>query len=365
MALTQRWAGKAYGTNIGNVFLRLEGDDQALSGTLRMNEPGVAVAVYAVQGSFEAPTLTLTGQSQVQVEGLEFGDLTATGTLNGKGEIHGDWETSIGTAGTFVLFPHIGGEQPDDSPVTEQFHVARHNFGVIEIDRDQIIEVAENIRRDFPQVIVTVVAGTEQALYLDDFKKFPFTVDRAEMLKIFARKPDERGGEQIISIEFGPHVNQAATQGANRAWVLGQLETLKQDLKQYERSYITNFKRWGLSLNQFLLLGAIVLLPSFSSLGDRAIFMGAGLALIVGVNFLHSRYLSFAAIHLREKKKGLLKRFGPSAASWFLGIVATVIAALVGAYLQGWLALPSQSEAPRAIEASPSNVEDVSVERKR
>lgn len=355
MALTKRWAGKAYGTNIGNVFLKLEGEDQALTGTLRMNEPGTGVAVYAVQGSFEAPTLTLTGHSQAQVEGLEFGDLTASGTMNAKGEIHGDWESTIGTAGTFVLFPHMGGEQPDDGPVTDQFHVARHNFGVIEVDREQIIDIAENIRRDFPQVVVTVVAGTEQAHYLDDFKKLQFTVDKAEILKIFARKPDEKGADQVISIEFGPHVNTAVTQGANRAWVLGQLETLKHDLKQYERHYITNFKRWGLSINQLLLLGAVVLLPSFSSLLDRAIFMGAGLALIVGVNWLHSRYLPFAAIHLREKKRSFFKRFGPSAASWVLGIVAAVVAALVGAYLQGWLEIPAQPEQPPAIEATPKH----------
>lgn len=163
-----------------------------------MNEPGVAIAVYAVQGLFEAPTLTPTGQSQVQVEGLEFGDLTATGTMNAKGEIHGDWESTIGAAGTFVLFPHMSGEEPEDGPITEQFHVARHNFGVIEVDRDQIIDVAENIQRDFPQVVVTVVAGTEPAHYLDDFKKLQYTVDKAEILKIFARNPDERGADQVI-----------------------------------------------------------------------------------------------------------------------------------------------------------------------
>lgn len=94
-----------------------------------------------------------------------------------------------------------------------------------------------------------------------------------------------------------------------------------------------------------------MLLPSFSSLLDRAIFMGAGLALIVGVNWLHSRYLPLAAIHLREKKEGFFKRFGPSAASWVLGIVAAVAAALVGAYLQGWLEMPAQ---PPAIEATPN-----------
>lgn len=355
MALTKRWAGKAYGTNIGNVFLTLEGEDNALTGVLRMNEPGVAITVYAVQGSFEAPTFKLIGQSQADVEGMEFGELAVTGIMNSRGEIQGDWETTIGTAGTFILFPHFGGDLPQVGPIPDQFHVARHNFGVVEIDRNQITEIAENIRRDFPQVIVTVFAGTEQANYLDDFKELQFTVDKAEILKIFARKPDERGVDQVVSIEFGPHLNVAVAQGANKAWVLGQLESLKHDLKQYERSYITNFKRWGFGLNQLMLLAAVVLLPSFSSLLDRVIFMGAGLSLIFGVNWLHSRYLPFAAIHLREKKQGFLKRFGPSAASWVLGIVAAVAAAMVGAYLQGWLEITTSPEPRSPVEVPKSD----------
>src|SRR3546814_15507282 len=71
MALTKRWTGRAWGTNIGNVFVTLEGEDAALSGTLRMNEEGVGIAVYAVQGSFDAPILSLTGQHLAQIEGID------------------------------------------------------------------------------------------------------------------------------------------------------------------------------------------------------------------------------------------------------------------------------------------------------
>jgi len=349
MALTRRWAGKAFGTNIGNVFVTLEGEDTALTGTLRMNEPGVGIAVYAVQGAFEAPTLSLTGQPQAQIEGAQLGDLAVKGAMNAKGEIHGDWETTIGSAGTFVLFPHAGGEEADDLQKVAQFHIARHNFGAIEIDRQQITEIAENIKRDFPNVVVTVVAGTEQARYLDAFKQLQFSVDRAEVIKIFAQKPDDIGSNQVISIEFGPLVNTAITQGANEAWVLGQLETLKRDLKRYERTYITNFKRWGVGINQLMLLGAVIFLPGLSGLRDRAVLMGAVLALIAAVNWLHARYIPFAAIYLREKKPDLLGRIWPSFFSWGIGIVAAVLATLLGAYLQGWLKIPAPPSPPPAI----------------
>lgn len=352
MALTKRWAGKVWGTNIGNVFVTLDGEDAALTGTLRMNEPGVGIAVYAVQGSFAAPTLTLTGQAAAQIEGVVFGELTVTGAMNAKGEINGDWQTTIGSAGTFLLFPHQGGELPSDVQRAEQFHTARYNFGAIEIDREQIIEIAESIRRDFPSVIVTVVAGTEQARYLEDFKQLQFAVDRAAIIKIFAQKPDGMGANQVVSIEFGPVVNTAMTQGANEAWVLGQLETLKRDLQRYERTYITNFKRWGIGINQLMLLAAIVFLPSLGGLMDRAILMAVILALIFAVNWLHSRYVPYAAIYLREKKQGWLGKAWPRVASWGIGIVAAVIGSLAAAYLQGALKIsapPPPAPAPTAV----------------
>lgn len=352
MALTKRWAGKAWGTNIGNVFVTLEGDDASLTGTLRMNEAAVGIAVYSVQGTYAAPVLTLAGQPQAEIEGVAFGQLAVNGTMNAKGEFHGDWQTTVGSAGTFVLFPHTGGEDASDVQRAEQFHIARHNFGAIEIDREQITEIAEDIRRDFPSVIVTVVAGTEQARYLEDFKQLQFSIDRAEILKIFASKPDGGGSNQVVSIEFGPQVNSAMTQGASEAWVLGRLETLKRDLKRYERTYVTSYKRWGIGINQLLLLGTVVFLPSLGGLRDRSILMGAVLSLIFAVNWLHSRYVPFAAIYLRAKKSGFINRAWPSVASWVIGIIAAVIATLLGAYLQGRLQIASPPSTPPA--ASPA-----------
>lgn len=352
MALTKKWAGKVYGTNIGNVFVTFEGEDTALTGILRINEIGVGIAVYSVQGTFEAPTLTLTGQPQVEIEGAEFGNLSVTGTLNAKGELRGTWQTTIGTAGTFVLFPHETEDQTTDVQRAEQFHTARYNFGAIEIDRDQIIELAESIRADFPSVIVTVVAGTEQSRYLDDFKQLQFNVDKAEIIKVFAQKPDGSGSNQVVSVEFGPQINWAMTQGASEAWVLGKLETLKRDLKRHERAYATNIKRWGIGINQFMLLGALVFLPGLSSLRDRAILMTTVLLLIVTVNWLHTKYLPLAAIYLRRKPVGLVARLWPSVASWGIALTAGAAATLLAAYLQGWLNMTNQPPAsPPPLEA--------------
>lgn len=348
MALTERWAGRTWGTNIGNLFVVLKEQENALTGTLRINEQGIGVAVYTVEGYFDAPIINLTGTPAVEIEGVIIGQFTATGSMNAKGAIHGDWETTTGTAGMFVLFPHAEVAQPDQVQRAEQFHTARHHFGAIEIDRQQIIEISESVRRDFPAVIVTVVAGTEQSRYLDDFKELQFAAEKAELIKIFAQKADGVGANQVVSIEFGPQVNMAMTQGASEAWVLGQLETLKRDLKRYEQSYVTNFKRWGIGINQVMLLAAIIFMPSLESLSDRAILMVFVLSLIFAVNWLHARYVPFANIQLREKKTGWLGRVWPKVASWGIGIVAAALATVAGAYLEGAFNMPAT---PHVIEA--------------
>ncbi len=131
------------------------------------------------------------------------------------------------------------------------------------------------------------------------------------------------------------------TQGSSEAWVLGRLERLKRDLRQFERAYTTNFKQLGFGINQVLLLAAIVFLPSLANLRDRAILMIGVLALTYAVTWLHNRYLPLAAIYLSRKPETLLARITPSVVSWLIAATAGIAATLLAGYLQGWLALPS------------------------
>lgn len=341
MALSKRWAGGIRGTNIGNLFLKLEGEDAALAGELRINEPGVGVAVYGVEGVFDASTLTLTGMPTAEIEGAVLGEFKAVGTLDGTGNIHGDWETTIGTAGTFALYPHDANEQTNEVLRAQQSYTARHDLGAIAIDRNQIIEIAETIRRDFPDVIISIEAGTQQARYLDDFKQLHFPMDKADIARIYADKPDVGGVNRMVTVEFGPNINYVMTQGSDEAWVLGQLETLKRDVRRYERSYVTSYKRWGIGINQLILLAVVIYLPSLASVWDRAILVGIVMAQIAAVNALHSRYLPLADIQLREQRTTWFKKNWSKAASWGMGIVSAIVATLAAAYLQGALQIPA------------------------
>lgn len=144
-----------------------------------------------INGAFDGHQLTLTGEPQTQIEGFVFGQLTASANLNTRGELTGEWSTSIGSAGTFILFPHDQAQAVDAAPgrLPDQLHTARHHFGAVEVDRKQITAIADEMQRDFKsaQVVVTVIAGTEQSRFLTDFKNINLSADRAAIIKLFVQ----------------------------------------------------------------------------------------------------------------------------------------------------------------------------------
>ena len=60
MPLSRLWAGRVFGTHTGNLFVKLQRQENALSGTLRFAQDGAGVIVYHVSGSFDGARLTLT-----------------------------------------------------------------------------------------------------------------------------------------------------------------------------------------------------------------------------------------------------------------------------------------------------------------
>jgi hypothetical protein len=340
MALGKLWTGRVFGTSTGNLFVKLEGEDNALSGAIHFSDDQTGIVVYHILGSFDGSQLSFEGTTGTQKEGVEYGRLKAVARLQPTGSLEGEWKTDIGSAGTFVLFPQNRSVQGSSSVVVpDQLHTARHTFGPILIERDQIIALAEDIQRGFSKskVVMTYITGSEQSRYLEDFKQSTSRYGQTTFLKIFAREPDGTGIDRIITVEFGQELNYAMAQSSSESWSLGEVEKLKREIRRFERVYAT--KRIGVGINQFMLISAIVFLPSLENLKDRAILMSGVLALIYAVNWMHSRYLPHAAIYLGKREGGWLARFLPSIASWLIGIIASVIAALLGAYLKGVFSL--------------------------
>lgn len=163
MALSPDWAGHMYGTNTGNVFLRLqEGAVGELNGILRVNDDRLGITVYTISGTFDGSHLRFTGSPSEVPGDVTAGEITAGGILNAKGEVEGDWASTIGSAGKFVLFPHRRLKSEPGPP--DQLHIARHDLRPIAVSKSELEEIADLVQKDFDNpVVVTVTGETEQS----------------------------------------------------------------------------------------------------------------------------------------------------------------------------------------------------------
>ena len=106
--LTLNWNGRVLGTNTGNVAVSLEGEEDALTGLIRLNDDNDGVVVYKVSGTFNQGRLALEGVLDGEPEeGVEYGTLNVAGSLTAQGRLEGQWSTTVGTGGTFHLHPHF------------------------------------------------------------------------------------------------------------------------------------------------------------------------------------------------------------------------------------------------------------------
>ena len=345
MAIGRLWAGRLYGTNTGNLFLTLDGEDPHLTGTLRFNgSENSGLLVLNVEGAFEGSRLRLIGR-EAPGQPASVGQFNAIADLSEKGVLHGQWETANGYAGTLELHPHdLKPDEPVQPPkLPPPLHTARHEFGAVSVDRNEVLAIADAIQREFTtgKVTVTVAGETENAAFLDDFRQREPQKIRANVIRLNAQEPEESGLLRIVTVEFGPQFNFLMTQGPDEPWVLGIREKLKSEIGVFERVYATNFKKFNIGINQLLLAGAIVYLPSLSGLRDRAILLAGVILIAATVKWLHDRYLPHAQIFLSSRPQGLTSRIGPPVLSWIIAATAGVAAALLAVYLQGWLHIPS------------------------
>lgn len=268
MALGRLWAGRAFGTNVGNLYVEFSGDDNSLSGKLHFSEHVTGIIVFTVNGTFDGQHLQFSGTPLDTIGEQEAKRITISAYLNAKGELFGKWETTIGAAGTLHLFPHDHGQLPtiNSEELAPQFHTARHTLGAIALDKAQLINIADEIQSHFKRpVVVTVGTGTEQATYLENFKNKNFKIERITFAKIHVQEPESDGLNKVASIEFGSYVNEIITQSQNQTTALGIIELIKQSIKPYQRSYITNLRKFGITANELLLIFSLTLIPSLAT----------------------------------------------------------------------------------------------------
>jgi hypothetical protein len=100
--------------------------------------------------------------------------------------------------------------------------------------------------------------------------------------------------------------------GINESWVVGKAESVSKQLANYQNRVVTNYRRYGLNLNQFIFLLMLVLIPEISTWPKRLIFVAITYALLVALYGVHSKLIPNTVILAGGKPPGFLARSWPS-----------------------------------------------------
>ena len=340
--INKKWAGHIYGTNTGNIYIEFEEpvNDAALVGTLSIMDNQLGPAKYTLTGVY-TDSLILTGTPTLVRDGVDAGSIRAQAKLTSDGNLRGDWKSEIGTAGTFVAYPH-GYEadqllSKDGSGPPEQLFTARKQIGAIRLYAQDIAALAQVARGDFSygRAIVTYsIRGSEVTRYLEDFTAEASSLGELRKFKFHIQEPDAHGVNKVVTIDlntFGS--NDVTVQGVNESWVVGRLESIARTLSTYESTLVTNYKKFGLSLNQSIFLAMLVFMPAIEKIWHRAAFAVSVVLLLQALYWVHSKFIPILVVYPSHKEPTFLQRIWPSTISWLIAATSAVAASVIYAWM--------------------------------
>lgn len=338
--LGKLWAGRAFGTNTGNLAISFEKDSEELEGLLRFHDEKFGPVVYRVIGTFKEE-IRLTGKAETVLEEVEFGDLTVTAKLTSEGSMKGEWATATGTGGPFIAHPH--GEKAAENPAEgsskeplgiEQFYTQAHILGALNLSKADILSLMEVVKVDFSAGVKLIVTyrsgGAEVTRFSEAFIESMDELDKLVYLKLFIQEPDEFDVNKMVLVELVDRgINRVVVQGVREIWVEGKAQILRNELLRRKRSLVTNFKKFGVSLAQFALFIMIVVMIDIESFWMRMAAGGTFLGAIKIVEWFHAAFIPNASIRLGAGSETWYTRWGASTLSWISGVVAAIISGYI------------------------------------
>ncbi len=335
-SLGKLWAGRAYGTNVGNLFVSFDETQPQVKGTLRFLDQLTGIAVYTVEGTFDE-ALTLTGRWQAGGKPEHHGVLTINGRLTSEGNLRGTWSSTAGTGGTFDLFPHNAAfsSAPNiaNPSIPEQIYARNITVGAVRMYAQDVLDLLRYVNEEFnaPRPVVTYhLRGNEVTKYAVDFEKEVSKLGHLDYLKITVQEPDAYGINRLVVIElnaFGK--NEVRVQGIRESWVIGRAEALATALRKNQSSLVTGYRKFGLNLNSLIFLAMLVLIPEIETFVARMIFVGATVVLLMLLWGIHSKFIPNTSIFLTEARPNVFVRAWPTVLSWLVAASASLVAALV------------------------------------
>lgn len=335
-AIGRLWAGHLYGTNTGKLAATLQGDGPAVAGEIRLNDDSFGPVVFEAAGSFNGSDLQLTCKPTQHRIDVHVGIVTITASLSPEGSLRGQWTSELGTGGTFILFPHDGmvpASHPTAEP--EQLNVANRAVGAIRFYGTQLSDFVKVFSRDFsnPRPVITYRhGGTEASQYYDEFFREAPALGELRYLKIHYQEPDAYGLVRSATVELDASGNNIIrTQGVSRTWVSGKLETIAQALKTYEAPLASNYRRYGITLTQMMLVIITLIAIPELEIWRRGGFILIVFAIQYTFSRIHTGAIPSAIVSLSDRPPPFLVRIGP-ALSW-LSAFSAALAATIAAYL--------------------------------
>lgn len=356
--ISRNWNGKVFGTNTGNVSVALKGEDDALKGVVRLSDDRFGVVVYNATAQFDAGTLNLRGKPDGELrEGMALGDLTVTGALTAEGRIDGEWSTTIGTGGTFQLWPHTLEKRAGatvSSP--EQVNVSVRTVGAVRLYADDVRSLIDQILKEFTEkraVVSFTEKGNEKNLYSHDFVNVLDELPELRYLKISVQEHEKFGINKLAMIEFAAWgENVIRVQSVHEAWAIGKAEALTRHVESYQRKLATHFRKHGLNVNIIVTIIALAALPGLVGFGRRLIFAASVFGLQGFLGYLHRQYVSNFVLYPAKRKPTLFGRIGPGVLSWSITILGAVTGAIIYGLLKGELGGSPLMNAVRALTKS-------------
>lgn len=329
--LGKLWAGRAFGTNTGNLAITFEKDGEELEGIVRFHDDQYGLVTYEVHGTYTDEVI-LTGNVITESEEVEYGELSVKAALTPEGSLKGEWSTSIGSGGPFIAHPHgVGAANSEKTDLgIEQFYTQAYTLGALRLAKDDVISLMEAVRKDFnaeAKLIVTYRSGgAEVTQHGKDFIAQMGGHKNLAYLKVFMQEPDEFGVNKFAYAELAEHgFNRVVAQGVREIWVEGKAQTLRSELAKNEKSLATNFKRFGLNLNQLALFMMIVVMTYVPEFWMKILIGILVFGLIKLVGWLHMAFIPYAHICLTDVKDTWATRWGASILSWVSALTTTVI----------------------------------------
>lgn len=336
------WAGHMFGTNTGRLFLSLSPNVDGggpRKGILRVSDDNFGISIFDAELDVNDGVVRLRGTPVPTANAhpdLQIGVFGALAKFSDSGTLMGEWETSIGTAGTFNLFPHGGQEEAHEGSSPNQLYVSSRDIGALRLYRPDIDELLETLQRKFPQskpVISYIDRGAERSIYADEFVNAVRNIEKLAALRITVQAPAGAGFRKILTIDLGQNYNRVTTNGPDESWVLGEAEATASSLRLREQKLSTAIGRYRININQFVFFAALVLMPDLP-LQERTIFFSSVIILIILADKITARLVSNFAVDLKRNRPNFWEAIGPTALSWLVSATSGIAASVVYGLLQ-------------------------------